>query len=302
MTDDDLDGAYGFEPAVSATGAERDSAEPAAAPARATRRTRTRTGRGAQIRRRVGAVAVLFGALSAMGGAYAAFATSSTADDRASSAQDIEKGRQIYQVACITCHGNNLEGVSGQGPSLVQVGGASVYFQVSTGRMPLAAHGAYAPRKQNRFDETSTEQLAAYIQSVGGGPQIPSGALRVSTKEMAQGGALFRLNCASCHGVTFHGSALSAGKIIPSLYQSTDKQIWTAMLSGPENMPVFSDNEITPDEKREIVTYVQSLKASKDPGGSGIGRVGPVSEAIVIWVGGVGLLMGSILWIGARSR
>jgi ubiquinol-cytochrome c reductase cytochrome c subunit len=45
-----------------------------------------------------------------------------------------------------------------------------------------------------------------------------------------------------------------------------------------------------------------TIKSSDDPGGSGIDRIGPVSEAIVIWVGGVGLLMIVILWIGAKSQ
>jgi ubiquinol-cytochrome c reductase cytochrome c subunit len=74
------------------------------------------------------------------------------------------------------------------------------------------------------------------------------------------------------------------------------------MLSGPESMPVFSDNTITPEQKRAIIAYIQTLKASADPGGHGVARIGPVSEAIVIWVGGVGALMIGILWIGAKSR
>ena len=74
------------------------------------------------------------------------------------------------------------------------------------------------------------------------------------------------------------------------------------MLSGPESMPVFSDNQLTPDEKQAIIAYIQTLKASNDPGGSGIDRIGPVSEAIVIWVAGVGALMVAILWIGAKSQ
>ena len=74
------------------------------------------------------------------------------------------------------------------------------------------------------------------------------------------------------------------------------------MLTGPESMPVFSDNQLTPTQKREIISYIQTIKASKDPGGSGIDRIGPVSEAIVIWVGGVGALMVAILWIGAKSQ
>jgi ubiquinol-cytochrome c reductase cytochrome c subunit len=182
------------------------------------------------------------------------------------------------------------------------VGGAAAYFQVSTGRMPLAQQGPEASRKPPMFTEAQTDAIAAYIQSVGGGPAAPTGGLRGDSASIAEGGDLFRINCASCHGVTFKGAPLSAGKYAPSLYPSTDKQMYTAMLTGPESMPVFSDNEITPDQKKAIIAYVQNIKASKDPGGEGIGRIGPVSEAVVIWVGGVGALMVAILWIGAKSQ
>ena len=74
------------------------------------------------------------------------------------------------------------------------------------------------------------------------------------------------------------------------------------MLTGPENMPVFGDNQITPSEKRQIVSYIQTLKASMDPGGHGIDRIGPVSEAVVIWVAGIGALMIIMLWIGAKTE
>jgi ubiquinol-cytochrome c reductase cytochrome c subunit len=303
VTDEiDVEGEYGFEPAVSVTGAaETDSDVVAPARSRARRRPAGSKRRSA-VRRRVGALAILFGALASMGGAYAAFAASSTATDTGSSPTDVAAGRQLYQVSCITCHGANLQGVKSQGPSLVGVGSAAVYFQVSTGRMPAAGQGAYEIRKEAKFNEAQTNQLAAYIQSVGGGPQVPLGNLQASAKDIANGGALFRLNCASCHGATGKGAPLSAGKQAPSLNASNSKQLYAAMLSGPENMPVFSDNELTPFQKRSIIAYVQTLKNSDDPGGSGIDRVGPVSEAIVIWVGGVGALMITILWIGARSR
>jgi len=305
----DLDAEYGFEPAARVTGADTPAATTAGAPGAASGAPKTRSakprrpaGRRCALRRRVGAAAVLLFALTGLGGTYAAFATSSGADDTTSSRRDLAAGHQLYQVSCITCHGANLEGVTGQGPSLIGVGGAAVYFQVDTGRMPVAAQGAYIGRKEAKFDEKQTEQLAAYIASIGGGPGIPVGALRGNSATIAVGGELFRLNCASCHGTTFKGAPLSAGKIAPSLNLSTDKQLYAAMLSGPSNMPVFSDNQLTPEQKRSIIAYVQTLKASKDPGGSGIDRIGPVSEAVVIWVAGVGLLMVSILWIGARSR
>jgi ubiquinol-cytochrome c reductase cytochrome c subunit len=168
--------------------------------------------------------------------------------------------------------------------------------------MPLGQQGAYAPRKTPKFDAAETRDLAAFVQSVGGGPAIPTGKLRGDSATLGDGGELFRLNCASCHGTTFKGAPLSAGKQAPGLNAATDLQIYTAMLSGPESMPVFSNNQITPSEKQAIIAYIQTLKASNDPGGSGIDRIGPVSEAIVIWVAGIGLLMVAILWIGARSQ
>jgi ubiquinol-cytochrome c reductase cytochrome c subunit len=291
--DIDVESEFGFEPAVSATGAADDGDEaPRTRPAK----------RASRLRRKVAATAILLGALAAMGGSYAAFASSSGANDTGTSADDIAAGRQLFQVSCITCHGANLEGIKGQGPSLIGVGGAAVYFQVSTGRMPATGQGAYEARKEPKFTEKQTEDIAAYVESIGGGHALPQGQLRGDDASIATGGELFRLNCASCHGVTGKGAPLSAGKIAPSLNDATDKQIMAAMLSGPENMPVFSDNQITPAEKRAIIAYIQTLKASKDPGGNGIDRIGPVSEAIVIWVAGVGAIMVAILWIGAKSR
>ncbi|MGH8859805.1 MAG: cytochrome bc1 complex diheme cytochrome c subunit [Jatrophihabitantaceae bacterium] len=286
----DLAAELGFEPAV----ADRD----APAKSSATRRPRKRTA----LRRRVGSFGVLIAALTSMGGAYAAFASTSGAAGSADTAASVAHGRQLFSVSCITCHGANLQGVKGRGPSLVGVGGSAAYFQVITGRMPLAQQGAYSARKTPKFDDEETRAIAAYIQSVGGGPAIPTGTLRGPSSSVAEGGALYRLNCASCHGVTFKGAPLSAGKIAPSLNAATDLQIATAMLSGPESMPVFSNNQLTVAQKQAIVAYIQTIKASDDPGGSGIDRIGPVSEAIVLWVAGVGLLMVAILWIGARSQ
>ena len=290
--DTDLAAELGFEPAVSVTGAA--GATPAAA--KTPRRRRT------TMRRKLGAFGVLIGALTSMGGAYAAFASSSGAADSANATASVAEGRQLFEVSCITCHGANLQGVMNRGPSLIGVGGAAAYFQVSTGRMPLAQQGAYAERKTAKFNDQQTRSIAAYVQSVGGGTAIPTGETRGGSDTIAEGGALFRLNCASCHGTTFKGAPLSAGKIAPSLNAATDLQITTAMLSGPESMPVFSNNQLTPDQKKAIVAYIQTIKASSDPGGSGIDRIGPVSEAIVLWVAGVGLLMVAILWIGAKSQ
>jgi mono/diheme cytochrome c family protein len=170
------------------------------------------------------------------GALYSVFAPAQAADDTTESAAEAA-GRQLYENSCITCHGSNLEGVPNRGPSLIGVGEASVYFQVHTGRMPLVRQEADAHSKPSIFSDEEIDQLMAYVQAHGGGPTVPSGDLRDG--DLAQGGELFRLNCASCHNFVGEGGALSSGKARPSLRDASDLEIYTAMLTGPENMPVF---------------------------------------------------------------
>jgi ubiquinol-cytochrome c reductase cytochrome c subunit len=240
------------------------------------------------------AALVLTGALySALSPAYASQETTATE----SSAE--AAGRELYERSCITCHGENLEGVPTRGPSLIGVGEAAVYFQVHTGRMPLVRQEAQAPDKPAVFSDEEIDQLMAYVQANGGGPTLPSGDLRDG--DLAEGGELFRLNCASCHNFVGEGGALSSGKRAPSLEDSEDLEIYAAMLSGPENMPVFGDNQLTPEEKRSIINYVQTVKEQADPGGFGVGRIGPVAEGVVIWVVGVAALLFGIFWMGSKA-
>ncbi len=259
-----------------------------------------RVRRRSKQRRRLANVAGLMAALVLTGVGYSALAPANAADDAvAGQSSAAEAGQALYERSCISCHGSNLQGVSDRGPSLIGVGEASVYFQVHTGRMPLVRQGADADRKPPVFDDAQIEQLMAYVQANGGGPTLPSGDLREG--DLAEGGELFRLNCASCHNFVGAGGALSSGKAAPSLDSANDLEIYAAMLSGPENMPVFGDNQLTPEEKRSIIDYVQTLKEQADPGGAGIGRAGPVSEGLVIWVVGIGALLFGIFWMGTKA-
>ena len=259
---------------------------------------RARVRRRSKHRRRLANVAGLMTALVLTGALYSVFAPAQAADGTSESAAEAA-GRELYQRSCITCHGANLEGVPERGPSLIGVGEASVYFQVHTGRMPLARQEAQAQEKPPVFSDEEIDQLMAYVQANGGGPTLPSGDLRDG--DLAEGGELFRLNCASCHNFVGEGGALSSGKIAPSLKNANDLTIYTAMLTGPENMPVFGDNQLTPDEKRAVINYVQTIKQQADPGGAGIGRIGPVSEGLVIWVVGIGALLFGIFWMGSKA-
>ncbi|PZA22525.1 cytochrome C [Modestobacter versicolor] len=270
-------------------------------PAAGTPAAAARVRRRSKQRRRLANVAGLMAALVLTGVGYSALAPgASAADDPTGNPSNaVEAGRELYTRSCITCHGANLEGVTDRGPSLIGVGEAAVYFQVHTGRMPLVRQEAQAAERPPIFSAEQIEQLMAYIQENGGGPTLPSGDLRAG--DVAEGGELFRLNCAQCHNFAGEGGALSSGKRAPSLGEANDMTIYTAMLSGPENMPVFGDNQLSPEEKRSIINYVQTLKAQADPGGAGIGRVGPVAEGLVIWVVGIGALLFGIFWMGTKA-
>ena len=166
--------------------------------------------------------------------------------------------------------------------------------------MPLANGGAQAPRKKVKYDRTQIDQLAAYIQSVGGGAVPPTGNL--DDGDLALGGDLFRTNCASCHNFAGAGGALTRSKYAPTLQPSSARVIYAAMQSGPESMPRFSDNQLTPDEKKAITHYVRYIThENKDPGGAALGHFGPIPEGLVIFLVGIGMLIVVTLWIGARA-
>jgi len=257
-----------------------------------------------RLRRRLGATVRLLAALTIVGGLYTAAAPGITlADDTPPLSTAAQQGKELFETTCITCHGQNAQGVPGRGPSLIGAGSAAVEFQVGTGRMPMAQQEAQAQRKPPLYNWDQARQIGAYIQALGGGPQIPTGELADTSDEaIARGGEVFRINCSACHAYGLGGGALSSGKFAPSLEKSTAREIYGALLTGPQNMPVFGDNQLTPEEKRAVIGYIQALQSSKtDAGGLGMSRLGPVPEALVIFLVGMVALVFATLWIAGKS-
>ena len=87
--------------------------------------------------------------------------------------QDAANGKVLFQANCSSCHGTEAQGTD-QAPSLIGAGSAAVYFQMSTGRMPAKEVGAENERKPTLFTEQEILDIAEYVQSIGGGPQIPT--------------------------------------------------------------------------------------------------------------------------------
>ena len=244
-------------------------------------------------------VVLLLLALLVTGGLYAALAPSPAGAAEAG-ANDIEAGSELFQANCATCLGMNAEGTP-DAPSLIGVGAASVDFQVGTGRMPMQANGPQAMAKPPQFTDEQTAALAAYVASLAPGPGIPTAdQLDPAQGDVANGMQIFRTNCAMCHNAVGAGGALSEGKYAPALWDSSPKVIYEAMVTGPQAMPVFNDANLTPEEKRDVISYIVAQRDGS-PGGAELGSLGPVTEGLWAWVVGIGLLIACSVWIGAKS-
>jgi ubiquinol-cytochrome c reductase cytochrome c subunit len=258
-------------------------------------------------RSRVAAPLVLLLGLLVTGGMYAALSPASA--QSSADADMVSKGRALFQVGCASCHGQNAEGINtsggGQyGPSLIGVGAAAVDFQVGTGRMPLAQPGTQALRKPPVYDAAETEALAAYVASLGPGPSVPSSSdytASKKTEDIVRGGEFFRTNCTACHNFAGSGGALPRGRFAPKLTGVSEKNIYEAMLTGPQQMPVFSEQMLSPTDKRQIISYLKKNEATPNYGGFTLGSLGPVSEGLFAWLVGVGSLVGAAIWIAANT-
>jgi ubiquinol-cytochrome c reductase cytochrome c subunit len=210
-------------------------------------------------------------------------------------------GAGLFAANCASCHGLQAEGTE-DAPTLIGVGAASVDFQVGTGRMPMAASGPQAEQKPVQFTEEQIAALATWVASLGPGPAIPDERYLQGDGDLAVGAELFRINCAMCHNVAGAGGALTEGKYAPALYNTTPLNMYAAMVTGPQNMPVFNDMTLTTEEKRDIISYLLFLQDTQSPGGFTLGSLGPVSEGLFIWIFGIGSLIAITVWITAKSN
>ena len=245
---------------------------------------------------------VMFAGLLVVGTGYTAVSASVSPDREVVRTQEqIDLGKKIFLANCASCHGKNAEGTA-NAPSLIGVGEASVDFQVSTGRMPGAASGPQLEVKPVQFTLEEIDAMAAYVGSLADGPSIPDAAYLQANGNASTGGELFRINCAMCHNAAGAGGALTQGKYAPGLMGSSAKTIYEAMITGPQNMPVFSDANITPEQKNDIITYLTFLQNNSSVGGEDLGSLGPVSEGLLAWLGLLGLLVVIAVWLAAKSN
>lgn len=266
-------------------------------------------GLSARRRSRLAGPAVLLTALLSMAGLYSAFAPAG-AEETTSDAATIAEGRALFLVGCSSCHGKNAEGIVTErgnqyGPPLAGVGAAAVDFQVGTGRMPMAQPGTQALRKEVAYSDEEIAALGAFVQSLAPGPAVPEESeydvADASQEQILRGGEFFRTNCTACHNFAGSGGALPHGRFAPSLIGVSEKHLFEAMLTGPQQMPVFSNDVLSPEDKRDIIAYLKKNEATPSYGGFTLGSLGPVAEGLFAWLVGIGALVGAGVWITSQT-
>ncbi len=253
------------------------------------------------------AVLLLLGLL-VTGGAYSFLAPKDANAAASVAADQVQDGKNLFIANCASCHGLNAQGTK-SGPSLVGVGAAAVDFQVGTGRMPLAGPNVQAPINKVKFSDEEIAALSAYVASLGPGPSVPdekyTKVIEPGTPEnnraIAEGGQIFRVNCAMCHNFAGAGGALTRGKYAPSLQDTTPRHIYEAMITGPQSMPVFNDSNLTPEAKQKVISYLKAQDEQTNVGGFTLGNLGPVSEGLFAWVFALGILIGCAVWLGKKA-
>jgi ubiquinol-cytochrome c reductase cytochrome c subunit len=223
----------------------------------------------------------------------------------------VQLGSELYAANCASCHGIDGSGVSpsnpihgagdteGAGPSLVGVGAQAPDFYLRTGRMPLSHPTEVPERSRPDFNDREISALTAYVASLGGGPAIPHPD--PSSGDVSRGMELFTDHCAGCHQIVGEGGYVTDTRV-PVLKHASPTEIAEAVRIGPYLMPSFPHSQINDRQLNSIIAYIEASKNPSDPGGLGIGHIGPVPEGIVAWLVAGFVLVGICLLIGERAR
>ena len=106
-----------------------------------------------------------------------------------------------------------------------------------------------------------------------------------------------------CHNAAGQGGALTRGKYAPSLMGVSEKHIYEAMQTGPQNMPSFPDSTMPEKDKKDIIAYLGAVDSGKSDslGGLELGGLGPVTEGLFGWIFGLGTLIAVAIWVAAHT-
>lgn len=202
-------------------------------------------------------------------------------------------GAAIFAQRCARCHGDHGQGIS----SIISIAGPSLQAEHNHGLVMTAV-------------ETGPSHMPSFVRVLTI-PEIRSVAYYVTQQiaviplnggNVAEGGTLFRKNCAECHRTAVRGGALAyAGLNAPSLVGKSSALVAGAIRWGPGPMPAFPKSVLSDEQLASIVKYVSFAQNPPSPGGNPLNFYGPVAEGLAGWIGVIVLVLFTV-WIERGGR
>lgn len=224
-------------------------------------------------------------------------------DDAAQDGEDaaglVQRGNDLYGAHCGICHGTEGRGTA-DAPAIQDASPALIDFVVRTGRMPLPHPDARSMRREPVLDDEARAALIEYVRTwAEDEPEIPSPD--PARGDLSHGRELYETNCIACHSPFGGGIAISQEDLAPALAPADPVEIAEAVRTGPGVMPPFSEDVLDEHDLDSVIRYLLFLR-ERPRGGLAFGRSGPVTEGLVAWFVGAGLLLAMAYFIGERRE
>jgi ubiquinol-cytochrome c reductase cytochrome c subunit len=205
----------------------------------------------------------------------------------------VDRGEELYRRDCAWCHGVNGEGTA-RGIGITERGTSSVFYALSTGRMPIGHPDDAVRRGDSPYSDDEILAIVAHTSTFVTGPGVPD--IAGVDGDVSAGGTRYRLLCAACHGATGEGGAQAAGSGAPSVLQASRSETASAIVAGPGQMPSFGSLAV--EEVAAVAAYVEEIQ---DPVTTGIALPGVrVGEGLVVWLVLAVACLGFVAWTGRR--
>lgn len=197
--------------------------------------------------------------------------------------------QRVFLGNCVECHGENGGGTL-EGPSLRAIPDdeeavPGVIEVVRDGFGDMDPFG-------DELSDAEIDAVSRYVVSEFG-----------TTGDVSDGGVLYRLNCAGCHGAHGRGGALIySEENAPSLLHVSQAKNVSAVRSGPGEMPAFNQAALSDEQTASVVEYVEALKSPPGEGGLDLVYPGPVVEGLVALAVGLGAAVVGAWWVERGGR
>lgn len=197
-------------------------------------------------------------------------------------------GAAIFADKCAMCHGERGQGIA----AAVSIAGPSLQAEHDAGRVMTAVESgpSHMPAFSRVLSVPQMRDVSYYVST-----QIA--VIPLMGGNISEGGALFRVYCATCHRTAVRGGVLAfAGRNAPALTNKSAALIAGAIRWGPGTMPSFPPGVLDDRQLDSVVQYVQFVQHPPDPGGNPLKYYGPVSEGFVA-AAALLMLVGVAGWI-----